>query len=193
MSRIGKKPIAVPKGVKVEQKGQNIKISGPLGSLELDCYRELQVKVDAAGGQIEIVNPQAEDRMCRQMHGTTRALLANMVTGVSKGFEKKFEIYGTGYSVKEQAGKVVLQVGYCNPVEVPIPKGVKLTIEVAATRGNEVPAKFGISGADRCVVGQMAAMVRKVRPPEPYKGKGIRYAGEQIQHKVGKAFASGGA
>ena len=193
MSRIGKKPIAVPKGVKVEQKGQNINISGPLGSLELECYRDLQVKVDAAGGQIEVVNPLAEDRKCRQMHGTTRALLANMITGVSKGFEKKFEIYGTGYSVKEQAGKLVLQVGYCHPVEVAIPKGVKVVIDVAATRGNEVPAKFGVTGADRCVVGQFAATVRKVRPPEPYKGKGIRYADEQIQHKVGKAFASGGA
>jgi large subunit ribosomal protein L6 len=193
MSRIGKKPIAVPKGVKVEQSGQMVKISGPLGSLELDCYRDLQVKVDATTGQIEIANPKAEDRTCRQMHGTTRALLANMITGVTKGFEKKFEIYGTGYSVKEQAGKIILQVGYCNPVEVPIPKGVKVTIEVAATRGNEVPAKFGVSGPDRCVVGQVAATIRKVRPPEPYKGKGIRYADEQIQHKVGKAFASGGA
>jgi large subunit ribosomal protein L6 len=193
MSRIGKKPIAIPKGVKVEQKGQNVKISGPVGTLEWECYRELQVKVDATAGQIEIVNPRAEDRTCRQMHGTTRALLANMITGVTKGFEKKFEIYGTGYSVKEQAGKLVLQVGYCNPVEVAIPKGVKVTIEVAATRGNEVPAKFGVSGADRCAVGQAAAMIRKVRPPEPYKGKGIRYADEQVQRKVGKAFASGAA
>jgi large subunit ribosomal protein L6 len=192
MSRIGKKPIAIPQGVKVEQKGQNIKISGPVGSLEWNCHPELQVKVDAAAGQIEVANPKAEDRTCRQMHGTTRALLANMVTGVSKGFEKKFEIYGTGYSVKDQGGKLVFQVGYCNPVEVAVPKGIKVTIEVAATRGNEVPAKFGVSGADRCVVGQLAAMIRKVRPPEPYKGKGIRYADEQVQRKVGKAFASGG-
>jgi large subunit ribosomal protein L6 len=192
MSRIGKKPIAIPKGVKVEQKGQNIKISGPVGSLELECYRELQVKVDATGGVIEITNPKAEDRTCREMHGTTRALLANMITGVTKGFEKKFEIYGTGYSVKEQGGKLTLQVGYCNPVDVAVPKGVKVTIEVAATRGNEVPAKFGVSGADRCTVGQIAAMIRKVRPPEPYKGKGIRYADERIERKVGKAFASGG-
>jgi large subunit ribosomal protein L6 len=193
MSRIGKRLITVPKGVKVEQKDQNIKISGPVGSLDLKCHPELQVKVDATAGQIEVVNPKPEDRACREMHGTTRALLANMIAGVTKGFEKKFEIYGTGYSVKEQAGKVVLQVGYCNPVEVAIPKGVKVTIEVGATRGNEVPAKFGVSGADRCVVGQVAAMIRKVRPPEPYKGKGIRYADEQIQRKVGKAFASGGA
>jgi large subunit ribosomal protein L6 len=192
MSRIGKKPIAIPKGVKVEQKGQSLKVTGPVGSLELECYRELQVKIDSAAGVMEIVNPKLEDRTCREMHGTTRALLSNMMTGVTKGFEKKFEIYGTGYSVKEQGGKVILQVGYCNPVEVPVPKGVKITIEVAATRGNEVPAKFGVSGADRCVVGQMAAAIRKVRPPEPYKGKGIRYADERIERKVGKAFASGG-
>jgi large subunit ribosomal protein L6 len=193
MSRIGKKPIAVPKGVKVEQRDRNIKISGPLGSLELDCHPKIQVKVDTAGAQIDIVNLQNEDRECREMHGTTRALLANMVAGVSKGFEKQFEIYGTGYSVKEQAGKLVLAVGYCNPVDVAIPKGVKVTIDVAATRGNDVPAKFSVAGADRCVLGQFAATIRKVRPPEPYKGKGIRFAGEQIQRKVGKAFASGGA
>jgi large subunit ribosomal protein L6 len=103
------------------------------------------------------------------------------------------EIYGTGYNVKEQGGKLVLQVGFAHLVEMPIPAGVKVTIDVAATRGNEVPAKFALSGVDKCTVAQFAAEVRKVKPPEPYKGKGIRYADEHIRHKVGKAFASGGA
>lgn len=193
MSRIGKKAIEIPKGVKVEQKDRQVKISGPLGTLEMDCHPGLQVTVNGSSNQIEVVNPQPDDRRSKQMHGTTRALLANMVTGVSKGFEQKMEIYGTGYSVKDQGGKLVLQVGYCHPVELPIPKGVRVKIEVPATRGNDVPAKFSLSSVDKCVLGQFAANIRRVRPPEPYKGKGIRYADEHIQRKMGKAFASGGA
>jgi large subunit ribosomal protein L6 len=122
-----------------------------------------------------------------------RALVANMVTGVSKGFEKKLEIYGTGYNVKEQSGKLVIQVGYSHPVALTIPKGIKVNIETGATRGNEVPAKFTILGADKIVLGQFASDIRKIMPPEPYKGKGIRYADERIKRKVGKAFASGTA
>ena len=114
-----------------------------------------------------------------------------MVTGVSKGFEKKMEVYGTGYNVKEQGGKLILQVGYCHPVALAIPKGVKVKIDVAATRGNDVPAKFTLSSADKITLGQFAAEIRKARPPEPYKGKGIRYADEVIRRKVGKAFTSG--
>lgn len=193
MSRIGKKPIELPKGVKVELKGQQVKVSGPLGSLDMDCHPCIKVTVDGSGNQIEVVNPQPDDRMSKQLHGTMRALLANMVTGVSKGFAQKMEIYGTGYSVKDQGGKLVFQVGYCHSVELPIPKGVKVTIDVPATRGNDVPAKFSLSSMDKCVLGQFAANIRRVRPPEPYKGKGIRYADEHIQRKMGKAFASGGA
>jgi large subunit ribosomal protein L6 len=103
------------------------------------------------------------------------------------------EIFGTGYSVKEQGGKLVLQVGFCHPVERVIPKELKVTIETAATRGNDVPAKFTVSGIDKRLLGQFVADIRKVRPPEPYKGKGIRYADEQVRRKVGKAFASGAA
>ncbi len=193
MSRIGKKPIELPKGVKVGLKGQQVKVSGPLGSLDIDCHPCIKVTVDGSGNQIEVVNPQPDDRMSKQLHGTMRALLANMVTGVSKGFEQKMEIYGTGYSVKDQGGKLVFQVGYCHSVELPIPKGVKVKIDVPATRGNDVPAKFSLSSMDKCVLGQFAANIRRVRPPEPYKGKGIRYADEHIQRKMGKAFASGGA
>ena len=122
-----------------------------------------------------------------------RALIANMVTGVSKGFEKKMEIYGTGYNAKELDGKLVLQVGYCNPVEIVIPKGIKVKIEVPATKGNDTPAKFTIIGADKAILGQFAAEIHDSKPPEPYQGKGIRFAGEHIKRKVGKAFASGSA
>ena len=127
------------------------------------------------------------------MHGTTRAFIAKMVTGVSKGFEKKMEIYGTGYNIKAEGSKVVLQVGFCHAIELAIPDGVKVTIKTPATRGNDVPAVFALSGADKCVLGQFAAEIRKVRPPEPYKGKGIRYADEFVRRKAGKAFASGAA
>jgi len=193
MSRIGKKSIVIPQGVKLELKGQHMKVSGPLGQLEMDCHPRIKVRVDESAGQIFVENDRPQDRQNRQLHGTTRALVANMVTGVSKGFERKMEIYGTGYSVKEQSGKLVLQVGFCHPMERAIPKGVKVTIETPATRGNEVPAKFTLSSIDKCVLGQFASVIRKIRPPEPYKGKGIRYADEYVRRKVGKAFASGSA
>jgi large subunit ribosomal protein L6 len=191
MSRIGKKPIIIPQGVKVEQDGQCIKVSGPLGSLQLNCHPWIKVKIDGSAGKILVENEHSQIRQNKQLHGTTRALIANMVTGVSKGFEKKMEIYGTGYSVKEQGGKLVLQVGFSHLVERPVPKGIKVNVEMGATRGNEVPARFTLSGMDKCLLGQFAADVRKIKPPEPYKGKGIRYADEDIRRKVGKAFTSG--
>jgi large subunit ribosomal protein L6 len=193
MSRIGKKPIEIPTGVKVEQSGRHIKVSGSLGNLEMDCHPQIKVNIDSSGGKILVDNKHPDSRQANQLHGTMRALLANMVTGVSKGFEKKMEIYGTGYNVKEQDNKLVFQLGFCHLVERPIPEGVKVTIDAGATRGNDVPAKFTVSGADKCLVGQFAADVRMIRPPEPYKGKGIRYTDEQVRRKVGKAFASGPA
>jgi large subunit ribosomal protein L6 len=191
MSRIGKKPIVIPEGVKVEQKGLCFKVEGPLGKLQMDCHPRIKVRIDHSEGKIFVENDQPRVRQNRQLHGTMRALIANMVAGVSKGFEKKMEIYGTGYSVKEQGGKLVLQVGFCHTVERAVPKGLKVTIEAGATRGNDVPARFTLSGIDKRMLGQFAADIRKVRPPEPYKGKGIRYADEQVRRKVGKAFASG--
>src|SRR5512136_219508 len=133
MSRIGKKPIAIPEGVKVEQSGRHVKVSGPLGSVEADCHPHIEVKVDGAGKGIVVDNKHPDVREDKQLHGTMRAILANMVTGVSKGFEQKIEIYGTGYTVKEQAGKLVLQVGYANAVEMAIPHGIKVKIDVPAT------------------------------------------------------------
>jgi len=193
MSRIGKKPIPILPGVKVEQSGRRIKVSGSLGSLEMECHPEIKVRVDTEAGEILVENKKPHVRRNRQLHGTMRALIANMVTGVSKGFEKKIEIYGTGYSVKEQGGKLVFRIGFSHPVERQVPQGLKVNIETAATRGDEIPARFAISGVDKHQLGQFAADIRKIRPPEPYKGKGIRYADEQIRRKVGKAFASGPA
>ena len=193
MSRIGQKSIVIPEAVNVEQKGLSIKVSGPLGSLQLDCHPRIKVKIDNNKREILVQNERPKSRLNKQLHGTMRALIANMVLGVIKGFEKKMEIYGTGYSLKEQGEKLTLQVGFSHPAVLVIPKDIKVNIDVAATRGDDVPAKFTVSGIDKCQVGQFAADIRKIRPPEPYKGKGIRYADEHIRRKVGKAFASGAA
>lgn len=193
MSRIGKKPVEIPQGVKVERKGSCVSVSGPLGSLQIECRPQIEVRIDESGREILVENKQPEDRRSKQLHGTMRALIANMVTGVTKGFEQAMEVYGTGYNVKEQGGKLVLQVGFSALVDLPIPKGIKVKVEVGATRGDEVPAKFTLSGIDKHLLGQFASDVRAVRPPEPYKGKGIRYADEQVRRKAGKAFTSGAA
>ncbi len=191
MSRIGKKLIEIPSGVKVELKAQHIKVTGPLGNLEMDIHSLIKVKVE--DNRVFVENDDANNRQAKQLHGTVRALIANMVTGVIKGFEKKMEIYGTGYNVKQEGSNLVLNIGFCHSVQVAIPKSVKVQIEVPATRGNETPAKFTVTGIDKCVLGQFVADVRKVRPPEPYKGKGIRYADEHVRRKAGKAFAAGAA
>lgn len=193
MSRIGNKPVAIPAGVKVEQAGQKVKVSGPLGGLELEYRPAITVKVDKETNCIVVENKNPEVRQDKALHGTVRALLANMVEGVSKGFEQKLEIYGTGYTVKEQGGKLILQVGFANPVEIPVPKSVKVKIEVPATRGDDTPAKFTLTSTDKCELGRLASDIRKKRPPEPYKGKGIRYAGQVVKRKVGKTFTSGTA
>jgi len=191
MSRIGKKPITIPQSVMVEQKGLCIKVSGPLGELQMDCFGRIKVKIDASEGKVLVENEHPQNRQYKQLHGTMRALIANMVTGVNTGFRKKLEIYGTGFNVKEKSGKLVFQIGFSHPIEMAIPKGIKVNIEVDATKGNEVPAKFTLSSIDKRLLGQFAADIRKIRPPEPYKGKGIRYADEQVRRKAGKAFTSG--
>ncbi|MHC4856745.1 MAG: 50S ribosomal protein L6 [Planctomycetota bacterium] len=164
MSRIGKKAIAVPSGVKVEQKGQD--------------------------NQIVVSNSDEANSRKRALHGTARALLNNVVVGVTQGFSKPMQIFGTGYNIKEQGGKVVLNVGFCHPVELKVPKSVTVEIKTPATRGNDVPALFTLSGPNKQELGQFAAEVRKVRPPEPYQGKGIRYADEHVIRKVGKALGA---
>lgn len=188
MSRIGKKPIAIPSGVKVEQKNLHFKMAGPKGTLEINTHPEIDVKVD--GDKIVVENQDNNNREKRALHGTVRALLNNMIVGVSEGFSRQMQIFGTGYNLKEQGGKLILNVGYCHPVELKVPKSVKVDIKTPATRGNDVPAVFTLSGPDKQELGQFAAEVRKVRPPEPYQGKGIRYADEHVIRKVGKALGS---
>jgi large subunit ribosomal protein L6 len=191
MSRIGKKIIDVPQGTSIELKGQLVHVAGPLGKMELNCHPLIKVKVGDDGKTVVVGNDTPDDRKAKQLHGTMRALIANMVTGVSKGFERKLEIYGTGYNVKEQGKSLVFQIGFCHTVEMAIPNGVKVNIDVPATRGNDVPAKFSLQGVDKHTLGQFAANIRRIRPPEPYKGKGIRYADEHVRRKMGKAFATG--
>ena len=200
MSRIGKKPIAVPAGVKVELRDHTVSVKGPKGELPRTFPPEETVKVD--GGQ-SVVERVDESSRARAMHGTARALLANMVRGVDQGYSIQLEIYGTGYSCKVQGNALMLNVGYMglgfdrdgkpkDQFSIPIPAGLKVTVEVPAARGESEPAKLTVSGADKQQVGQFAAEVRALRPPEPYKGKGIRYAGEHVRRKQGKAFAGGG-
>lgn len=188
MSRIGKKKIELPAGVKVEIAGKKVKVSGPKGNLELDCHPQIEVKLE--DNAVVVNNSKPEDKQCKALHGTFRAHINNMVCGVSTGFAKSMQIFGTGYSIKEQGGKVILNVGYCHTVDMPLPKGVTVNIKTPATRGNDVPAEFTLEGIDKQVLGQFAAEVRAVRPPEPYKGKGIRYTDEYVRRKVGKAFGA---
>lgn len=200
MSRIGKKPIAVPAGVKVELRDQTVKVSGPKGELSWTFPRDVVVKLE--NGQVLVDRANASSR-ARAMHGTARSLIANMVSGVDQGYSIPLEIYGTGYSCKLQGTALALNVGYMglgidrqgkpkDQFVIPIPPGLKVTVEVPAARGESEPAKLTVSGADKQQVGQFAAEVRALRPPEPYKGKGIRYAGEHVRRKQGKAFAGGG-
>ena len=193
MSRIGKQPVEILSGVKVELKGQHVKVAGPKGNSEMDVHPMIKVELADDGKAINLINEKENDRVAKQLHGTMRALIANMVNGAGMGFEKKMQIFGTGFNIAEQGGSLVLNVGFSHPVKLSIPKSVKVNIEVKATRGNDVPAVFTLVGHDKCELGQFAADIRKVRPPEPYKGKGIRYADEVVRRKVGKAFASGSA
>jgi len=193
MSRIGKKPIAIPAGVQAEIKGHTVKITGPKGTLEKSFVPEIEIRLEAAAKQIVVNNTHPEIRQAKAMHGTVRALIQNMIMGVTQGFSQELQIFGTGYNVKEQSGKLILTVGFAEPAELPIPKVVKVTIKTPATKGNDIPAVFSVSSPDKQVLGQFAAEIRRVRPPEPYQGKGIRFSDEVVRRKVGKAFASGAA
>ena len=181
MSRIGKKPVPVPSGVKVEVAGQKVKVEGPKGTLELDVKPLVSVKVD--GDQV-VLTRAGEDRDSRALHGLYRALVQNMVQGVANGFEKKLEIVGVGYGGQLSGKELALTVGYSNTVKLPVPDGVTVTLPDSS--------HITVSGADKQKVGQFAAIIRSVRKPEPYKGTGIRYEGEYVRRKAGKAFGSGG-
>lgn len=190
MSRIGKKPIPLPEKAQVAVSGNTVRVEGPKGKLEWSFDRTLKVVVDDAKKEIRVERPD-DERRSKALHGLTRALIANMVKGVVEGYERGLELYGTGYSVAVQGKKLVVQCGFARPAERAIPAGLEVQVEVAATRGNETPARLWIRGPDKQLVGEFAAEVRHVRPAEPYLGKGFRYVGEQIRRKAGKTFVSG--
>lgn len=176
MSRIGKKPVPIPKGVTVTIDGQKMTVKGPKGELS----RELPDSISFAQEGDEIVVSQRNDsRVARQCYGLTRSLIANMVEGVDKGYEKKLEIQGVGYRASLQGQKLVMALGYSHPVEFEPPPGITFAVEKNTN--------LTVTGIDKEVVGNTAARIRAARPPEPYKGKGVRYAGEQIRRKAGKA------
>lgn len=182
MSRIGKKPIAVPDAVEVSIDGTVIKVKGPNGELTLDHHPSISVKLDSDPKQLVVENP-TDLRENRKFHGLTRSLLNNMVTGVTTYFEKKLDIVGVGYQATIDGTKLCLQVGFANVVELPIPANVDCSLPSNI--------QIALKSADKQAVGQFAAEIRRVRPPEPYKGKGIRYQNEQVRRKAGKALASG--
>jgi large subunit ribosomal protein L6 len=198
MSRIGKKPIAVPAGVDVNISGRQVRIKGGKGELSFELPARISAKLDADARQVQ-VERSSDDREGRAMHGMSRALIANMVTGVTEGFEKKLEVYGTGYSCNLAGKQLHLNCGFMGrggknkpQFVIDVPQGLEVQVEVAAARGDNDPAKLTIRGCDRQQVGQFAAELRRIRPPEPYKGKGIRYHDEVVRRKAGKALASGG-
>lgn len=192
MSRIGKQPVAVPENVKVAVDRRTIRVEGPKGKLDWTFHRDMKVTFDEGERLIRVERP-SDHRRHRSLHGLTRAVIANMVHGVTEGYEKGLEIYGTGYSANVQGKNLVIQCGFAHAVEITIPNGVEVTVEVPATRGNDTPARFTVRGCDKQLVGEFAAEIRHIRPPEPYLGKGIRYAGEQIRRKAGKTFVGGTA
>ena len=178
MSRIGKQPITLPQGVTVDIKGNHVTVKGTRGTLSLDVHRDMNIALEE--GQMSVTRP-TDSRIHRSLHGLSRSLLNNMVDGVSKGFEKRLDIQGVGYRAEMKGNTLVLYVGYSHPIEVEPPDSN--TSFAAEERGRLVI----ISGIDKQVVGETAAKIRKVRPPEPYTGKGIRYLGENVRRKAGKA------
>jgi large subunit ribosomal protein L6 len=175
MSRVGKRAIAVPSGVTANVEGQTVKVKGPKGALQVALHDDVTVKLD--GGQIKI-EPRAETKRARAQWGTSRTLVANLISGVTKGFEQRLEISGVGYRAAVQGKNLQLALGYSHDIVYPIPEG----ISIATPR----PVEIVITGNDRQKVGQVAAEIREYRPPEPYKGKGIKYAAERIFRKEGK-------
>ena len=182
MSRIGRKPVAIPANVKVAVADSTVRVEGPNGNLSFTYREGIDVKYDEAAKQLTVTRVD-DEREHRALHGLTRSLVANMVQGVTAGYAKKLEIQGVGYQAQLRGGDtVVLQVGFANQVALKAPAGVKVTVPD--------PTHVVITGPDKQAVGQFAAEVRMVRPPEPYKGKGIRYEGEVVRRKAGKAFGS---
>jgi large subunit ribosomal protein L6 len=181
MSRIGKQPIEIPGGVEVALKGRSVTVKGPKGTLALDLRPEVDLAIEDKSVTVS-PNGSGPVQQSRAFHGMTRALINNMVLGVSAGYTKSLEIIGVGWNAQAQGNKLTLNIGFCHPVVFDVPQG----LEVATPK----PTQIVVSGADKQNVGQFAATVRAIRPPEPYKGKGIRYDGELIRKKQGKSFGS---
>jgi large subunit ribosomal protein L6 len=176
MSRIGKQPVLVPAGVDVTIEGQQVSVKGPKGTLELAVAEPITVS-RGDDGAIVVARPD-DERHNRSLHGLSRTLVANLVTGVTEGYTTKMEIFGVGYRVQLKGSTLEFALGYSHPVVVQAPEGITFAVET--------PTKFSVSGIDKQKVGQISANIRRLRRPDPYKGKGVRYEGEQIRRKVGK-------
>ncbi|WP_284745393.1 50S ribosomal protein L6 [Amycolatopsis sp. RTGN1] len=176
MSRIGKLPVAVPAGVEVTIDGQQIKVKGPKGTLEHTVAEPIIVERDEDGTLL--VKRPDDERTSKALHGLTRTLVNNLVVGVTAGYEKKMEIHGVGYRVQAKGSDLEFALGYSHPVKIEAPEGITFKVET--------PTRFSVSGIDKQKVGQISAVIRKLRRPDPYKGKGLRYEGEKIRRKVGK-------
>jgi large subunit ribosomal protein L6 len=180
MSRIGKHPVALPKGVTAKVEGNTVSVKGPKGELERTLHEDM--KVTLSDGQILVERPSDEANH-KALHGLSRTLVANMVEGVTKGFKKELEMVGVGYKAEARPYGLQMALGFSHPVKYEAPKGIKLSAPQ--------PTQIVVEGANKEIVGQVAAEIRSIRPPEPYKGKGIKYAGEQIRRKAGKAGKAG--
>ncbi|ONI73335.1 50S ribosomal protein L6 [Actinosynnema sp. ALI-1.44] len=176
MSRIGKLPITVPAGVDVKIDGQTVNVKGPKGTLTHTIVEPISLE-RAEDGTLQVTRPN-DERQNRALHGLTRTLVNNLVVGVTAGYEKKLEIHGVGYRVALKGTELEFQLGYSHSIKVPAPEGITFTVEN--------PTRFSVSGIDKQLVGEVSANIRKLRKPDPYKGKGVRYAGEKIRRKVGK-------
>ena len=187
MSRIGRQPVKVPNDVKASISGNTVNIDGPKGKLSQTFHPDIAIEYVQQDKQI-VVKRSSDEKYHRALHGLTRALISNMVLGVTKGYSKNLEIVGLGYNAKVQGKELVLTLGYTHPVNLEIPKGIKIDVTNPTN-----PAKFTVSGHDKQMVGQFSAVIRGMRPPEPYKGMGVKYENEIIRRKAGKAFTSGSA
>jgi large subunit ribosomal protein L6 len=191
MSRVGKKPVPLPSGVTVEIADGRVVVSGPRGTLERQLHPDMLVKVE---GQELIVERPSEAKEHKSLHGLTRSLVANMVTGVSEGFRKRLDLMGVGFRAQMQDRKLVLQVGFSHLVEVHPPEGIQMSLETFTPllENNYLAARITVEGNDKEQVGQLAADIRAVKKPEPYKGKGLRYTGEVVRRKAGKSAVKTG-
>jgi large subunit ribosomal protein L6 len=177
MSRIGKNPVEIPAGVDVKVQGTQVTVKGPKGELKWECPAEMKISV--SNGQLSVERP-SESKPHRSLHGTTRSILANMVTGVSNGYERVLEIIGVGYRAQVQGQKITFTLGYSHPIEFMLPDGITAQVDKKQTQ-------LTLQGIDKQLIGQVAANIRALRPPNVYKGKGVRYANELVRLKVGKA------